>query len=287
MSLSGSRSRHRAFHMPPTSLPPTPEVPARTRLRLLSALAAIGMTTLLFGCGELKSATEYLYAGNEAFKAGDYKTAESEYRQAVRLEPKSETALNNLGVVLNEVGRSREAVDTLKQAVAIDPTNSIAYYTLSKALIKQEQYVDAIAAARKSIELAPTDLNGHRALAEASLLKARKDGTPEDLKVAVDSFNYVLQVDPDDDAAHQSLGEGLAQQKDTEGAMSELKKAIELNPDNKEARKALAELLHNKGQDAEALKEIDAVLDSDKSDSQARKLHSLYEHFAVGQQNVH
>lgn len=260
--------------------------PGKCRSVWLPLLCLLVLPGMLCGCGELKTATEYLYAGNEAFKTGNYKEAESEYRQAIKLEPKSETALNNLGVVLNEVGRAGEAAEILKQAVAIDPTNGIAYYTLAKALTKQGLYADAIAAARKSIELAPTDLNGHRALAEASLLKAKKEGSAEDLTAAVDQFNYVIQVDADDDAAHQSLGEGLSLQKDVEGAIAEEKKAVELNPDNRDARKLLAELLHGKGEDIAALKEIDAILEKDKSDGDVRKLRTLCEPVTVGQRAV-
>lgn len=228
----------------------------------------------LTACGEIKSATEYLISGNEAFKRSDYKQAEVDYRKALEKEPKSSTALNNLGVVLNELSKYDESVGILNRAIEIDPKNSIAHYTLSRALTKKGEFTAAIEEAKKSIHLASSELDGHRALADASLQKAKKENNKDDLSVAMEEYRLIIQTDSDDDGAHEKLGEALALNADPDGAIVEERKAVELNPDNLPARKLLARLLSDKGDKAGALKELEVVLQKDASDQEARKLRS-------------
>ena len=51
--------------------------------RAAAAVVAGACCLFLFGC-ELRGATDYLIAGNEAFQRNDYKQAEVEYRNALR-----------------------------------------------------------------------------------------------------------------------------------------------------------------------------------------------------------
>ena len=239
-------------------------------LRVIATTVVCSM--LLFGCGEIKSATEYLISGNEAFQRNDYKQAEIEYKKAIHLEPNSSTALNNLGVVLNELGKYDDAVAILTRAVKIDPKNVIARYTLAQALTKSGKYAEAIVEAKQAVELGNSDLGGHRALAQAALLKAKKDKDSEDLKLAIAEYHVILQVDPDDDQAHHNLGDALAMQNDKDGAITEQKKAVELNEDNLAAHKSLANLLHEKGDNEGAQKQLDIIIKKNPSDTEARTL---------------
>jgi tetratricopeptide (TPR) repeat protein len=239
--------------------------------RCLTALLILTASGMLAAC-EVRGAADYLISGNEAFQRNDYKEAEADYRHALKAEPNSSTALNNLGVILNELGRYDEAIDILSRAVKVDPKNTIAHYALSTALSKQGQYDRAMEEARTAISLSNSDLNGHRALANAALLKAKQQNNSDALHVAIEEYRTILQSDSDDDHAHQSLGVALGIQGDKEGALSEEKKAVELNPDNLGARKELARLLHDSGSNDEALKELDTVLEKDKTDAEARKM---------------
>ncbi len=242
----------------------------RIRAACLAAFAGL----VLAGCGEFKSATEYLIAGNEAFKRNNYKQAEIEYRNALRLEPESSTALNNLGVILNELGNNDDAIAILSKATKIDPKNIIAHYTLSQAQTKKGLYEEAIVNARRAIDLSTDDLGGHRALALASLMKAKRDSNQEDLKIAIAEYRTILQSESDDDATHHHLAEALELSGDATGALIEGKKAVQDNPDNLVARKLVARLMIDSGDKDGASAELKTVIEKDPSDAEARKLQS-------------
>src|SRR5262249_33632079 len=154
-------------------------------------LVMAGACLALSACS-VKSGAEYLIAGNEYFKKGDYAHAETEYREARRLEADSSTACNNFGVVLNELGKDDEAIQILSRGAQVDPKNAIAHYVLANALTHKQRFDEAIEHARKAIEIEPTDAPGHRALAEAALAKG-------DLPVALDEYRYLVRLDADND----------------------------------------------------------------------------------------
>jgi len=94
----------------------------RAILNRLPVVAALLALVSLSACQlNLKTSTEYLISGNEYFKAGDYKNAENDYRTALKLDPSSATAKNNLGVILNEQGQYDEAIAMYHKALVIQP----------------------------------------------------------------------------------------------------------------------------------------------------------------------
>jgi tetratricopeptide (TPR) repeat protein len=246
-------------------------LPAFQRTHLHRALVAVIAVVMLAGC-EMRGATDYLISGNEAFQRDDYKQAESDYRNALKMEPNSSTALNNLGVILNELGKYDEAAAFLKRAVEVDEKNAIAHYALSQSFVNLGQYDDAVAQARTAVTLAADDMGGHRALAKALLFRARHNNSSDDLKAAAEEFHMILQADQDDERAHAGLAEVLMMQGDKDTAVGEATKSVELNPDNASARKLLARLLHDQGHNDEALKQVDVVLQKNTGDPEAAEL---------------
>jgi tetratricopeptide (TPR) repeat protein len=246
-------------------------------VRIRAAIVAVCLGAVVSACGELpKGATDYLIAGNEAFKRNDYKEAEVDYRNALKADPTSGVALNNLGVILNELGKYDESIEILHQATAKDPNNIIAHYTLSQALAKKGDYDAAIAEAKLAIA-APKgneELGAHKALAQASLLKAKRDNDKDALKIAMDEYHTILVSESDDSDAHLGLADAAMVNDDKETAMAEAKKAVELNPDSLGGRKLLAKLYIDSGDKEAAAKELKIVIDKDPSDSDARKLQS-------------
>src|ERR1700720_3103164 len=53
------------------------------------------------------------------------------YRTALELQPDHETALYNLGVALEDLGRIDDAADAYRRAIALDGRNEDAHYNLA------------------------------------------------------------------------------------------------------------------------------------------------------------
>ncbi len=94
-------------------------------------------------------------------QTGDYRGALENYRALLALNPTNVVVLNNMGVVLKEMGRLDEAADILRKAVKTDPNYDKARTNLGVVLQLQDQpqaaidsYLRAIALNDKSWESA-------------------------------------------------------------------------------------------------------------------------------------
>lgn len=229
-----------------------------TKKVLLVTTAAL----ILAGCN-LKTGSECLINGNEYFKAGDYDKAELEYREAVKLEPKSPVAYNNLGVILVERKKYDEAVEVLEKAIAQDPRNSIAHYVLANALLKLKRYPEARVNALKAVELDSSELAAHKSLAEATLAEG-------DAQTAVKEFRYLSEREPDDDDIRHKLGLALGMLGLYDAQIGAEKKALELNPKNTEAKVGMAHALMSQGKVSEAKAILEDVLQFEPGNEAAK-----------------
>jgi protein O-GlcNAc transferase len=99
--------------------------------------------------------------------AGDLAGAEAEYRQALLLNPALFESLNNLGVVLGELGRHDESLAVLDMLVQAFPAEAAAHYNLGFEQAQAGDLEAALASFRKAAEL---DDCGTDALLQASEL---------------------------------------------------------------------------------------------------------------------
>ncbi len=83
------------------------------------------------------------HVGLIALKRGKYLEAESLLKQAVELNPRSPTALNNLAWV-QALGGSRVAVETAERALALAPKSPAVLDTLATAWASQKNYAKAV-----------------------------------------------------------------------------------------------------------------------------------------------
>lgn len=198
-------------------------------------VALIVLSAGLSACG-MRTVADCLISGNEYFKAGDYKKAESEYREALRRDEKNSTAMNNLGVILTENGKYEEAVAVLNRATRKDPKNYIAFWSLAKAQLKMNANKDAFESAKRAVYLAPSELSCHMVMAQAAFAVGN-------FANAIDECRYVISESSDDSEAHQLLAQALEKQGDYDGATLEWARALEIKPGNKEVRTELMRML--------------------------------------------
>ncbi|MFM8659241.1 MAG: tetratricopeptide repeat protein [Candidatus Nitrosotenuis sp.] len=71
----------------------------------------------------MPSVSEMLEKGNNLLLAGNFEDALSYFEQALILEPKNPTILNQKGAALRSLGRYDDALECFNRALELDPRN--------------------------------------------------------------------------------------------------------------------------------------------------------------------
>jgi Tfp pilus assembly protein PilF len=124
--------------------------------------------------------------------------------QAVSLEPKQEESRRFLGMALEAVGRSPEAIDQFGTAVKLDPDDMQARYELARALVKSGKIDEGLDNFRKVAVADPK--NAARRVDFGELLM--HEGRPAQ---ALEQFNGALAIDPSHEVAIRDRQQALEQ----------------------------------------------------------------------------
>lgn len=120
------------------------------------------------------SAAESSYAmARQAHEMGQLTTAARHYRRALDLAPDHVGALNGLGVILAQDGRTAEAIELLVRARDLDPKAGHIHNNLGYTLLREQRLDDADVSLRMARELQPLSQQTLRNL--ALLDKARSE----------------------------------------------------------------------------------------------------------------
>jgi tetratricopeptide (TPR) repeat protein len=155
---------------------------------------------------------------------GRSREAIEHYEQALRLKPGHIKALNNLGVTLTETGRPREAILHLQQALVQNPDYIEAHYNLGNALQAVGQYQQAIDQYQKALQIEPDFPEVHNNLGNSFKAVGQ-------YQQALEHYNKALRLKPDYIEALNNLGLTLVQTGRTEEAIEHYQQALRLKPD--------------------------------------------------------
>lgn len=122
---------------------------------------------------------------------GDWKWAESEreFKQALRLNPKSAQAYQWYANLLVALGRSDEAIAHAKRAQELDSTSPIIRSNIALVYFFGHRYDDAIAVCQTFLELDPTFFPARRYLGQAYAQKGKYD-------LAISEFQRAVATNP-------------------------------------------------------------------------------------------
>jgi tetratricopeptide (TPR) repeat protein len=101
------------------------------------------------------------YQRAESLEAIDPRGAEAAYRQALALAPDHVYAAVNLGALLCEAGRCREAIDLLEGAIRVQPGEPLLHFNAAIALEDLNRHAEALARYERCLALAPDFLDAH------------------------------------------------------------------------------------------------------------------------------
>lgn len=118
----------------------------------------------------------------ESLEPIDKAAAEAAYRTAIELAPDYADALLNLGALLCETKRCKEAVDLYIGAIARNPDSALLHFNHAIALEDQDRLKDAVASYERCLSLDPD-------LADAHFNTARLYEELGDFQAALRHFN--------------------------------------------------------------------------------------------------
>ncbi|MDJ0861412.1 MAG: tetratricopeptide repeat protein [Gammaproteobacteria bacterium] len=152
--------------------PSAPSAPAQAPDRLGASMQRFGPN--LGPREELSTEDPILLArlGDQLFEQRQYARAVAAYERAVRFNPSDVDSYNDLGLVLQYLGRSAEALAVLKKGIAQDGTYQRIHLTLGFVQLQSGDTPAAVAALQRAIELDPESDVGQaasRMLAEAGV----------------------------------------------------------------------------------------------------------------------
>ena len=181
----------------------------------------------------------------ERAAAGRQEEALELYQELVQEDPVNVRALNNLGVLQDEMGDAEGAVATLRAAKKIQPTNQEILGNLGAALGTLGRYKDAEKELRNAFRLDPSNL---QVRANLGILLYRR-GLYEQ---AVAELKVVCKALPEDAPPLFYMGEALNRLGRVDEAIQALTRFAELSPGNSKAYYTLGVLFDKKSLPEEA-----------------------------------
>jgi tetratricopeptide (TPR) repeat protein len=175
-----------------------------------------------------------------------YHDLETLWRDTLTKNPGAWLAHNNLGVILCEQGRIKEAVEHCNEAVRIQPGSAEVHNNLALALVQQGRIEEAIGQYKQALRLKPDYAVAHH---NWGLVLARQ-GKPEE---AIAHWKQALRLKPDFPEVHYNWGVVLEQLGEKNDAIGHYEQALRFKPDYAEAHDNLGLILARQGRLEEAI----------------------------------
>jgi tetratricopeptide (TPR) repeat protein len=194
--------------------------------------------------------------GNQAYHAGDYQQAITDYTEAIRLKPDYAEAFNNRGNSYSELKQYDKAIGDYNEAIRLKPDYALAFGGRGNAYYYLRQYDKAIADYSEAIRLKPDDASafqnradcyeklGNNNAAERDRAKAKEltstpTTTPSASTPNPTPTRTATPTPSNDSLASAAFDRGLAaeENRDHQQAITAFNEAIRLKPDYAEAFK--------------------------------------------------
>jgi Flp pilus assembly protein TadD len=148
------------------------------------------------------SADAVLRHAVELHQAGDIPGATAEYREYLKLAPKSVMARSNLGAALSKAGQYEEAIAEYRQALELEPRNLPVRVNLALAYYKTSQISAAAEELAKAIQQQPSNRQVIFLLADCDLRLGEN-------KKVIELLSPLEKESPNDKALIYLLGTAL------------------------------------------------------------------------------
>ena len=216
-----------------------------------------------------KDPLPYLLLGASLYWTGQVDAAESEYREALRLDPNNAMAYQLLGIASGWKGNVPQAQDYFLKANELDPHKADTHMNLGSTYAVQLKLEKALEHFRRSVELAPREPLYHYQL--GTLYEAL--GRDEQAEA---SFKKALRLFPRYEDAQLSLGALYEKLNQPQEALKYYKKAVHTKPGDYVARLRYAFLLIRQGDLSAAREVLEEAFSITRFNSDGLALNAVY-----------
>ncbi len=186
---------------------------------------------------------------------GERDAAEQEWKESLRLDPKSLEPLTSLGALYAQEGRFAQAMPLLENALQMNPDSADIHLNLGAAYAETGKMDLAEQHFRAAVALSPINFNSHNVLGKLYFDSHR-------LAEAEEQFRLSLQSEPNI-AAADYLGYIDEQKGDPARAERAFQAALAIKPTDSHAHYHLGIILAAAGKNSEAVAELQAALAAD------------------------
>jgi protein O-mannosyl-transferase len=206
--------------------------PARRRVLIATSVIVIAV---LIGLGEIAIKQTRVWHDTRTL-----------WQHVIAVAPQSSIAYYNLGRMLEDENKPKDALAYYNYALTINPAYADAHYNLARLLAKQGLQVQAIDHYRQSLAIRPNDADAHNNL--GLLLALRGEVEP-----SLEEFQKAVRIDPNYGKAFFNMGRIIARQGKPDEAIQNYRRALQLNPDEVAVLTELGDELARQGQLDEAI----------------------------------
>lgn len=171
-----------------------------------------------------KDPEPHLSAGLLQERQKNFAVAESEYKQALALDPHSTNAVLGLTNLYMKGGRLGDAEPMLRKLAGDRPDDAGIHLQLGRVLAAQAKNDDAIPEMQAALKLSPNDSEAQRDLADLYVSAGKND-------LAEPLYRTLVAAHPNDTALHRFLGQALLRQKKFPEAQQEFLTSVRLKRD--------------------------------------------------------
>jgi len=223
---------------------------ARPRQPQQRATSAVAAAPLIGFCGVLLLSLLILTWRQTAI----YHDLVSLYTATLTSNPGCWMAHYNLGIVLNDQGKTDEAIAHYQEAIELRPRYAEAHYNLGRLLAQKGRLDDAVAHYEKALEINPADAEARNNLGVTLFGIGRVDD-------AIAHYQDALKIRPDYAEASCNLANALLTKGDLDGAITRYSACLALSPNQAEVQYDLASALLRKGRTDEAIAHYQKALE--------------------------
>ncbi len=204
----------------------------------------------------MRTPTDYEAKMSELQRRGRLPEELAKYDSVIDARPKDAVAWNNRGVILGEMGRYEEALESVSKATKIKANSERAHLNKALLLARLNRHTEALTAAGKAIQINP-------GLAEAWLNKGNILVLSGKYEAALEATEKAIELKPGYAAAWNNKGVNHEHMGQPKEALYSFQKAIEIDPQIAPAYSNTAKMLFAFGALAQALENATMALSLD------------------------